>query len=381
MVEPDPARQAATGLPLPDSVALVLQGGGALGAYQVGIFEALDAARIEVDWVAGISIGAVNAALIAGNPCERRLERLHAFWDRITEALPAIALFSGDFGGDLGREALHESAAALVATFGVPGFFRPRLIPPAFAPAGSMAALSVYDSAPLRETLDALVDWDLLNEGPMRFSVGAVEVESGNFRYFDNRTDRIDARHVMASGALPPGLPPVEIDGKLWWDGGLVSNTPLSHIVENQTEDMLVFQVDLFAASSEPPRTIFDVMAREKEIRFSSRTRQISDQLIRSRRDQQLIGRLLDKLPPDMADDPDMVALRERARGSSLSLVQLIYRANRWEGGSRDYEFSQRTMRDHIAAGRAAIAETMSRSELLARNIYDGRTAAFDLTR
>lgn len=381
MAEPDPARQAATGLPLPDSVALVLQGGGALGAYQVGVFEALDAARIEIDWVAGISIGAINAALIAGNPCERRLERLLAFWDRITEALPAIALFSGDFGGDFGREALHESAAALVATFGVPGFFRPRLIPPAFAPVGSMAALSVYDSAPLRETLDALVDWDLLNEGPMRFSVGAVEVESGNFRYFDNRTDRIDARHVMASGALPPGLPPVEIDGKLWWDGGLVSNTPLSHIVENQTEDMLVFQVDLFTASSEPPRTIFEVMAREKEIRFSSRTRQISDQLIRSRLDQQLIGRLLDKLPPDMADDPDVVALRERARGSSLSLVQLIYRANRWEGGSRDYEFSQRTMRDHIAAGRAAIAETMSRSELLARNIYDGRTAAFDLTR
>lgn len=376
MADAEPSKRAAAGLPLPDQVALVLQGGGALGAYQVGIFEALDAARIEIDWVAGISIGAINAAIIAGNPCERRLERLHAFWDRATEALPALALFDGDYG----REALHKGAAALVATFGVPGFFRPRLLPPFLAPAGTASALSFYDSAPLAETLDALVDWDLLNDGPMRLSVGAVELESGNFRFFDNRTDRIDARHIMASGALPPGLPPVEIEGKLWWDGGLVSNTPLSHVVEHQEGDMLVFQVDLFPSAADRPRTMLDVLAREKEIRYSSRTRQISDQLIRTRREHEQVTRLLDKLPPGMADDPDVQALRARTRGSSLSLVQLIYRANVWEGGSRDYEFSQRSMRDHIAAGRAAIAETMTRSELIARNIYDGRTAAFDLT-
>ncbi|WP_347269750.1 patatin-like phospholipase family protein [Rhizorhabdus histidinilytica] len=381
MAHAEPSKRAAArrrpgGLPLPDQVALVLQGGGALGAYQLGVFEALDAARIEIDWVAGISIGAINAAIIAGNPCERRLERLHAFWDKVTEALPALALFDGDYG----REALHQGAAALVATFGVPGFFRPRLLPPFVAPPGSASALSFYDSAPLAETLDELIDWDLLNDGPMRLSVGAVELESGNFRFFDNRTDRIDARHVMASGALPPGLPPIEIDGRLWWDGGLVSNTPLSHVVEHQDGDLLVFQVDLFPSSAERPRTMLDVLAREKEIRYSSRTRQISDQLVRMRRDQEQVARLLDKLPPGMADDPDVQALRARTRASSLSLVQLIYRANAWEGGSRDYEFSQRSMRDHIAAGRAAIAETMTRSELIARNIYDGRTAAFDLT-
>ena len=376
MADAEPAKRAATGLPLPDQVALVLQGGGALGAFQVGIFEALDEARIDIDWVAGISIGAVNAAIIAGNPCERRLERLHAFWDRITGALPAFAVLNGDYG----REALHETAAAMVAMFGVPGFFRPRLIPPFLAPSGTMDALSFYDSSPLADTLNELVDWDLLNDGPMRLSVGAVEVESGNFRYFDNRQDRIDARHIMASGALPPGLPPVEIDGKLWWDGGLVSNTPLSHIVDHQQGDMLVFQVDLFSAMHERPKTMLDVAAREKEIRFSSRTRQISDQLLRARQEHQQIARLLDKLPPEMGDDPDVVALRAASRESSLSLVQLIYRANAWEGGSRDYEFSQRTMRDHIAAGRAAIAETMTRSGLIARNIYDGETAAFDLT-
>ena len=377
MADAEPSKRAATGLPLPDQVALVLQGGGALGAYQLGVFEALDAARIEIDWVAGISIGAVNAAIIAGNPCERRLERLHAFWDRITGALPALAVLNGDYG----REALHQTAAAMVAAFGVPGFFRPRLLPPFFAPDGTPEALSFYDSAPLAETLDELVDWDLLNDGPMRLSVGAVEIESGNFRYFDNRTDRIDARHIMASGALPPGLPPIEIDGKAWWDGGLVSNTPLSHIVDNQQADMLVFQVDLFSAAHEPPRTMLDVFAREKEIRYSSRTRQISDQLVRARREHQRVARLLDKLPAELADDPDVIALRAATRESSLSVVQLIYRANAWEGGSRDYEFSQRTMRDHIAAGRAAIAETMTRSELIAHNIYNGQTAAFDLTR
>lgn len=376
MADADLPRRAAPGLPLPDQVALVLQGGGALGAYQVGIFEALDAARIEIDWVAGISIGAINAAIIAGNPCERRLERLHAFWKRITGALPALAVFNGDYG----REALHNMAAAMVATFGVPGFFRPRFPSPLLALPGSPGALSFYDSAPLAETLNELIDWDLLNDGPIRLSVGAVELESGNFRYFDNRTDRIDARHIMASGALPPGLPPVEIEGRLWWDGGLVSNTPLTHVVDHQEGDMLVFQVDLFPAAADRPQTMLDVIARDKEIRYSSRTRQISTELIRRRQEHQQVARLLDRLPAEMADDPDVRALRVRTRDSSLSLVQLIYRANAWEGGARDYEFSQRTMQDHIAAGRAAIAETMTKSGLIARNIYDGSTAAFDLT-
>ena len=262
---------------------------------------------------------------------------------------------------------------------GVPGFFQPRLIPPAFATPGTPGALSFYDSAPLRETLDAHIDWDLLNKGPVRLSVGAVDIASGNFRYFDTADERLDARHIMASGALPPGLPPIEIDGRQFWDGGLVSNTPLSHVVDHQQGDMLVFQVDLFPAAQKRPKTMLDVVAREKEIRFSSRTRQVSDQLLRTRGEHQRIARLLDKLPPDMATDPDVVALRAASRESSLSLVQLIYRANSWEGGARDYEFSQRTMCDHIAAGRAAIADTMTKSGLIARNIYDGKTAAFDL--
>jgi NTE family protein len=374
-IDSTPRRRKAS-LPLPDKVALVLQGGGALGSYQAGVYEALDAAGIGIDQAAGISIGAVNAALIAGNPPQSRVKALRAFWDRMSAALPTFPIWSGDFG----REWLHEASAAFVATFGVPGFFKPNLLPPMMAFPGSMQAMSFYDSTQLTKTLDDLVDWDLLNDGPVCCAVGAVEIESGNFHYFDNRKERLDARHIMASGALPPGLPPVEIDGKLWWDGGLVSNTPLSHVLDTQDADLLVFQVDLFAASAVRPKTIMDVMAREKEIRFSSRTRQISDQMIKLRKEREAIRRVLGKLPEGMHNDPDVVRLTEMAREFPVNIVQLIYRANAWEGGARDYEFSARTMAEHWAAGEAAVAETISHAGLVAQNIRDGRTAAFDLT-
>ena len=376
-IEPALRRRARkpSAMPLPDQVALVLQGGGALGSFQAGVYEALDGAGIEIDEVAGISIGAVNAALIAGNPPERRVERLRMFWDRATAALPSFPIWQNDWS----REWLHEMSAGFVAMFGVPGFFQPRLVPPVAAIPGSPEALSFYDSSQLKATLDELVDWNLLNSGPVRIAVGAVEIESGNFHYFDSARERLDARHIMASGALPPGLPPVEIDGKLWWDGGLVSNTPLQHVLDTQAAEMLVFQVDLFAAGAALPKTIMDVMAREKEIRFSSRTRQVSDQLLKLRREREAIRKVLKKLPPELAADADVKRLAEMAREFPVNVVQLIYRANAWEGGSRDYEFSARTMEEHWQAGRAAVASTIDKSALLAENIGTGRTAAFDL--
>ena len=378
MAEADPRRRRQAGpMPLPDCVALVLQGGGALGSYQAGVYEALCEAEIEVDWIAGISIGAVNAAIIAGNPPERRVERLRAFWNKVTSELPSLPFQPND----VVREWLHEWSAGFIAMAGAPGFFRPRPVPPMLAPPGSEGALSFYDTAPLAGTLDALVDWDLLNDGPIRLSVGAVEIESGNFHYFDSRNERIDARHVMASGALPPGLGPVEIDGKYWWDGGLVSNTPLAHVLDRQNCDALVFQVDLFPAAGAMPKTILDVEARQKEIRYSSRTRQVSDTFVRRRMEHALIRRLIAKLPPELRSDADAEALAKLSEERAVNLVQLIYRANAWEGGKRDYEFSARAMEEHWQAGRDAIGETMSKSELIARNILDGATAAFDLTR
>jgi NTE family protein len=371
------ARKPAA-MPLPDQVALVLQGGGALGSYQAGVYEALDAANIEVDRIAGISIGAVNAAIIAGNPPEKRVARLRKFWDRTAGVLPSFPIWQDEFS----RELLHLWSAGVVASVGVPGFFAPRLMPPFMAIPETPEALSFYDTSALADTLNELVDWDLLNDGPVRIAVGAVEIESGNFHYFDNggpKRERLDARHIMASGALPPGLPPVEIDGKLWWDGGLVSNTPLQHVLDTQDAPLLVFQVDLFSASGVRPHNIMDVMAREKEIRFSSRTRQVSDNLLKLRKERETIRKVLKKLPAALRDDADVKALAALAEEHPVNVVQLIYRANAWEGGARDYEFSGRTMAEHWAAGQADVAATIDKSELIAKNIVDGKTAAFDL--
>ncbi len=368
-------RRTASAMPLPDTVALVLQGGGALGSYQAGVVEALDANGIEVDWVAGISIGAINAALIAGNPLGKRVAALHAFWEKLGSWLPSFPLF----GSTQEREAVHEWSAGFVAMAGVPGFFRPRPLQPQFAAPGTPAALSYYDASPLLATLNELVDWDLVNGGPMRLSVGAVDVETGNFRFFDTAEDTIDARHIMASGALPPGFAPVEIEGCWWWDGGLVSNTPLTHLLDHQQGEMLVFQVDLFSSKAEMPKTIMDVMAREKEIRFSSRTRQVSQTAMRNSQERAMVRELLDKLPPELREDRAARRLAKLCADRPLNLVQLIYRANAWEGGARDYEFSTRTMREHWAAGRDAVTNAMANAQLVAENITTGKSAAFDL--
>lgn len=375
--DPKPFRRRKAALPLPDHVALVLQGGGALGSYQAGVYAALHDSGIEVDQLAGISIGAINAALIAGNPPERRVAALREFWSTVTGALPSFPILPGD----MVREALHLWSAGFVATMGVPGFFAPRLLPPWLAVPGSCEALSFYDSGPLRDTLDRLVDWDRLNDGLVRVAVGAVELESGNFHYFDSRNERLDARHVMASGALPPGLPPVEIDGKYWWDGGLVSNTPLQHVLDTQDAPTLVFQVDLFPAADIMPKTMMDALAREKEIRYSSRTRQVSDALLKLRKERETIRKVLAKLPADLCADPDIQALKTMADEHPVTVLQLIYRANAWEGGARDFEFSARTMDEHWRAGERAVDAVIDRSALVAQNIIDGRTAAFDLGR
>ena len=308
-----------------------------------------------------------------------RVAKLRGFWEKVTAALPTLP-FAG--GNDEWREFVHMASAGLVAMQGVPGFFTPRLLTPALAPAKSLAAMSFYDNSLLEHTLDACVDWDLLNDGPVRLSVGAVNVETGNFHFFDTRgarRTRIDARHIMASGALPPGLPPVEIDGAWWWDGGIVSNTPLSHVLENQKADLLVFQVDLFSAKGERPATIMDVYSREKDIRYSSRTRQVTDQLIRLRKEREAIRKVLAKLPPELKQDEDVARLAGMAAEHAVNVVHLIYRKHGWEGGARDFEFSRATMEHHWSEGLAAIAETMRHDSLLAKNIVDGKTAAFDL--
>ena len=277
----DPATSARR-KPLPEhcaSVGLVLQGGGALGAYQAGVYATLAEGGYEPDWIAGVSIGAINGALIAGNPPERRVERLRAFWELVTDGVPAKPAA----GRRRGARLFNEWSALTSLASGVPGFFRPRVPSAWLQPWGTEGALSFYDTAPLRQTLEELVDFDLLNDGHPRLSVGAANIRKGNSVYFDTRERRLGPEHIMASAALPPGFPPVEIEGEHYWDGGVVTNTPLQYLLDARREaSMLVFQVDLFSARGTLPRNLPDVYERQKDILYSSRTRLNTD--IRARR-------------------------------------------------------------------------------------------------
>lgn len=263
-----------------EHIALVLQGGGALGAYQAGVYEELAKIPSKLHWVAGVSIGAINAALIAGNAPQRRVERLHEFWTLVSSGVGSVAPWWEGV-----EPAAHLFSAAVSATLGVPGFYRPRIPPPMLQPEGTDAAISHYDTAPLRHTLERLVDFDLINSRATRLSVGAVNVRSGNSIYFDNTLQRIAPEHIMASGALPPAFAPVVIDGEAYWDGGLVSNTPLQYVLDNRgPHKTLIAQVDLFNARGAVPTTIGAVLSRRKDIVYSSRTRLNTDTAVQSQR-------------------------------------------------------------------------------------------------
>ena len=355
----------------------MLQGGGALGAYQAGVFEALGKAYREPTWLAGISIGAINAALIAGNTVHRRVERLREFWDLVSssQTAPAFATRAS------ARETLNDASAAQVMLFGVPGFFAPRFPPAPFQPRGTAAAISYYDTSRLRQTLERLVDFDLINSGPVRLSVGAVNVRSGNFEYFDSAKQAIDARHIMASGALPPGFAPVEIDGEHYWDGGLVSNTPLQYVLDQTAKRRrVVCQVDLFAATGALPTTLAEVIEREKDIRFSSRTRLNTTNELDRQVIAQAAQRLLAKLPASLRDDPDLRALSCLRCDSAVDVVHLIYRSKHYESHSKDYDFSRLSMQEHWAAGRADMAHTLHDPRWLNRERSASGVHVFDLT-
>jgi NTE family protein len=357
---------------------LVLQGGGALGAYQAGVFESLSQVYREPTWVAGISIGAINASLIAGNPASRRMTRLREFWDLVSSALPAPPLAENTSAA---RERLNELSASQVMVFGVPGFFKPRFPPAPFQPPGTLPAISYYDTAPLKETLERLVDFDLINSGAVRLSVGAVNVRTGNFEYFDSSKQTIDARHIMASGALPPGFAPVEIDGEYYWDGGLVSNTPLQYVLDQPGKHRrVVFQVDLFAAQGALPATLPEVTEREKDIRFSSRTRlnttvELDRQVIA-----QAARRLIEKLPANLRGDPDVRKLAHLRSESAVDVVHLIYRSKHYESQSKDYEFSRLSMLEHWDAGRTDMAHTLHDPRWVNHDRSSSGVHVFDLT-
>ncbi|HYZ33622.1 MAG TPA: patatin-like phospholipase family protein [Crenalkalicoccus sp.] len=346
-----------------DGVVLLLQGGGALGSYQAGVYEALAATPFLPDWVAGISIGAVNSAIIVGNPPERRVERLREFWSRITSRVDWPWLPAGEAVRDLA----NQTAAWFALASGQPGFYTPRGLIPHLVPPGCPAAISWYDTAPLRESLLELVDFDLLNEGPVRISVGSVNVATGNTIYFDSRDRRIGPEHIMASGALPPGFPPVEIDGELYWDGGLVSNTPLQYVLDaGVPPTTIAFQVDLFSSRGIVPRTLQEADERAKDIRFSSRTRLVTNVYQTMTRMRADIDTLLARLPPEAKKDPEVQRIASAGAVPRLNLLHLIYRRMHYDRDYKDYEFSRNSMVDHWRAGMQDAVRTLRQLDWLA---------------
>nr|WP_086492345.1 patatin-like phospholipase family protein [Novosphingobium panipatense] len=357
---------------------LVLQGGGALGAYQAGVYEALSEAGHVPDWVAGISIGAINAAIIAGNAPGERVKHLRKFWDGVSQEL----LYRLDVGNGFARRAFNETSAAWAATFGIPGFFTPRLPTPLPEWPSEIERLSFYDTTPLRQTLLDLIDFDRINHGETRFSVGAVNMMTGNFAYFDNRSERrIGPEHVMASGALPPGFPPVAIDGEWYWDGGLVSNTPLQYVLDNRSPcEMTVFQVDLFPSRGAVPRTMADIAQREKDIRFSSRTRMNTDLSKQLQKMRAAAQRLAHKLPPELRDDPDLHHLLGCRPAGAVAVMHLINRPRGYETMSKDYEFSRMTVTEHWAAGKADACWSLEKPDWAGRSLQPDEIMTFDLS-
>jgi NTE family protein len=361
------ARSAPGHIEVPpyDVVALVLQGGGALGAYQAGVYEGLHEAGIHPTWLAGISIGALNTAIIAGSPEAQRVDRLREFWETIcatpvewpaSEGLAEALPFAFDM------RSVHNAAAAMRALFqGQPGFFKPRFPPPYLSPFAGDGATSFYDTTPLRDTLLRLVDFDRLNSGDIRVSVGAVNVRSGNFVYFDTAERKLGPEHFMASGALPPGFPAIEIDGEFYWDGGVVSNTPLSYVLSTEPRrDTLTFQVDLWSAKGRMPDDLMEVSSRQKDIQYSSRTRAITTYMMQMQKMRRALQRVMDRLPEEAKTEPEMQEIAELACERAYNIIQLIYQTKTYEGHSKDYEFGLDAMREHWQSGLDDIRRTLA---------------------
>jgi NTE family protein len=378
-----PKASSRSGRPPFECIALLLQGGGALGSYQAGVYEALAEADLHPDWVAGISIGAINCAIIAGNPPGERVAKLRSFWEEITANPLFDWIVEADAfmpRGDLARGLFNQMSAAWALVGGAASFFALRHPAPWLHPNGCPEATSFYETKLLAGTLERLVDFDRINARETRFSVGAVNVETGNMVYFDNEARTIRPGHVMASGALPPGFPAIEIEGEHYWDGGLVSNTPLQWVVERGArQDTLAFQVDLWSARGELPGNLAEVATRQKEIQYSSRTRASTDQFKRLQRARCALSSLLGKLPAELRGSEEAELLSSIADHKVYNIIHLIYRSKHYEGHSKDYEFSRLTMNEHWRAGYHDAVHTLRHPEVLERPSSLEGVSTFDL--
>lgn len=325
---------------LPGQIVLVLQGGGALGAYQLGVYQALHEAGIEPDWVIGTSIGAINGAIIAGNPPEQRLDRLREFWHRMER---------NAFGFSTMPRAI---ANAITVGQGIPAFFEPNLTswwnPEARV---GIEHASFYQTTPLRSTLEALVDFDYLNQKQMRLTVGAVNARSGAMRYFDSKQEPLRVEHVMASGALPPAFPAVRIDGQPYWDGGIYSNTPIEAVLDDEPRrSSVIFSVQVWNPDGSEPESVLDVLDKHKEIQYASRASNIEQQR-KLHRLRHVIREMSKHLSAEEAASPEMRELASWGCGTDMHVVSLRAPRIGNEDHTKDIDFSAAGIRARWQAG------------------------------
>ncbi|NIF56599.1 patatin-like phospholipase family protein [Burkholderia sp. Ax-1724] len=386
---PAPATHPRRHLHLPnyETVALMLQGGGALGAYQAGVFQGLYEAGIEPNWLAGISIGALNTAIIAGNPPEKRVERLLQFWETICQPafgppVPAFVEHAFFNSSEAVRKAFTAAQAMSAIVEGQRGFFVPRFPPLLPTVSGPPQMASYYDTTPLKATLESLCDFDRINSGEIRVSVGAVNCGTGNFEYFDNTHTTLRPEHFMASGALPPGFAAVEIDGQYYWDGGLMSNTPLYEVMQSTPRrDTLAFQVDLWSAIGPVPDSLSDVQGRMKDIQYSSRTRLVTDMVQRSQRFRHVLREVLDRVPVEQRDDPWCKLAEDLSCSKRYNVIHLIYRHKEYEGHYKDFQFGLSTMREHWQSGLEDIRHSLEQPDWLEMPDNDAGFVTHDIHR
>ena len=354
---PDAPARTEKKTALPGQVVLVLQGGGALGAYQVGVYQALHEAGIEPDWVIGTSIGAINAALIVGNPPDERMQKLDAFWQHVEQQRTLAGPFDW-----LGMGNLLANMTTVMR--GIPAFFEPNLL----ALRGAQAALGVeqaayYSTAPLRETLGALVDFNYLDTCKTRLTVGAVNACTGAMRYFDSRDDTIGLDHVMASGALPPAFPAVRIDGQPYWDGGIYSNTPIEAVLDDKPRrDSLIFAVNVWHQTGPEPESIWQVMGRQKDIQYASRA---DSHILRQKQIHRLrhvIRELQKQLPAARRNDPEVQELASWGCGTTMHVAHLLAPRIEGEDHTKDIDFTSAGVHARRAAGYADTRRMIERA-------------------
>ncbi|RJG01003.1 patatin-like phospholipase family protein [Noviherbaspirillum sedimenti] len=337
---------------LPGQVVLVLQGGGALGAYQAGVYEALHEAGIEPDWLVGTSIGAINSALIAGNPPARRLQKLRAFWQCVEQN--AIVNIPDYFFPGVGT----ALANWMTVMAGIPGFFTPNPV----AWCNQYASLGLknaayYSTQPLRSTLEKLLDFRHINDGRTRMSLGAVNVGNGEMRYFDSRKETITMDHIMASSAYPPAFPAVRIDGDSYWDGGIYSNTPIEAVLDdNPRRDSLIFAVDVWNPGGAEPQSLWEVAGREKEILYASRA---DSHIARQKQIHHLrhvIRELTKAIPPQSRSSPKVRELASWGCHTIMHVVRLVAGGIDGEDEMKDIDFTPESIRNRWRAGYADTA-------------------------